>query len=82
MHDAKNRPLKVGDRVLVPAVITSLSESTEDYCNVGITTTCGRRPDDMKENMSAINTGVMFRANTGDEIDPMMFSQEKPDPLG
>lgn len=65
MHDALNRPLTVGDRVLVPATITDIS-CTEDYCNVHIETTLGRRPDSKKENWSAVNTGVMLRANAAD----------------
>ena len=68
MHDANNKPLKVGDVVLVPAVITSLSEGTEDYCNVSVQSVYGRRPDGMKETMSAINTGVMMRYNKEDTI--------------
>lgn len=68
MHDAKNRPLKVGDLVLIPAKITSLSPA-EDYCNVSAKSVFGRRPDAAKESFSAINTGVMLRANPGDEND-------------
>jgi hypothetical protein len=43
MHDAKNRPLKVGDLVLIAATITSLSPS-EDYCNVSAASVFGRKP--------------------------------------
>jgi len=67
MHDAKGRALKVGDIVLVPAKITQLSEQTEDYCNVSAQSIFGRRPDGAKESLNAINTGVMLRANPGDE---------------
>ena len=66
MHDAKNRDLKVGDRVLIPAVITQLS-ATADYCNVTVESAIGRRPDGLREKVSAINTGVLLRANVGDE---------------
>jgi hypothetical protein len=68
MHDAKGRPLQVGDIVLVPAKITQLSP-TEDYCNVSAASVLGRRPDGEKEHFNAINTGVMLRANPGDEND-------------
>ena len=68
MHDAKGRDLRVGDVVLVPAKITQLSPS-EDYCNVSAVSILGRRPDGHKETFSAINTGVMLRANQGDEND-------------
>lgn len=66
MHDAKGRSLKVGDLVLIPARVTQLS-STEDYCNVSAESAYGRRPDDAKEIFSAINTGVLLRANGGDD---------------
>lgn len=65
MHDAKGRELKVGDKVLIPGVVTFLSPS-EDYCNVNIETDFGRRPDGVKENINAINTGVVLRNNAGD----------------
>lgn len=68
MHDAKGRPLKVGDVVLIPAKITDLYES-EEYCNVSAESVFGRRPDGAKETFGAINTGVMLRAEDGDEND-------------
>ena len=68
MHDAKGRPLSVGDVVLIPAKVTQVS-ATEEYCNVSVQSILGRRPDGMKENISAINTAVLLRANTGDEND-------------
>lgn len=68
MHDAIGRELKVGDRVLIPAVITELN-ATETYCNVSLRSAIGRRPDDAFERISAINTGVTLRANPGDAND-------------
>lgn len=68
MHDQKGRPLQAGDIVLIPARITSVS-ATEDYCNVAAMSIFGRRPDGMAETFGAINTGVMLRANEGDEND-------------
>lgn len=68
MHDAKGRELKVGDIVLIPAKITELY-ATEDYCNVSAKSVFGRRPDFQLEHFGAINTGVMLRANAGDEND-------------
>lgn len=64
MHDAKNRPMKVGDMALIPVRITQLSPS-EDYCNVSAESVFGRRPDGAKESFGAINTGVMLRAIPG-----------------
>ncbi len=68
MHDAKGRELKVGDTVLIPAKVTELY-ATEEYCNVQAKSVIGRRPDGEKENFGGINTGVMIRANPGDEND-------------
>lgn len=58
MHDRNGTPLKVGDVVLIEATVDSLSPG-EDYCNVSLRTTNGRRPDGNKEYISAINTGVL-----------------------
>lgn len=69
MHDAKNRPLKVGDIVLIPAKITHLNEGSETYCNVTAKSVYGRRPDEANETFGGINTGVMLRANDGDTND-------------
>lgn len=66
MHDARGRSLKVGDKVILPAIVTEVF-ATEDYCNVAIESIEGRRPDGMKERVSAINTGVLLRANEGDD---------------
>ena len=68
MHDAKGRELKAGDVVLIPARIKE-AYPTEDYCNVDVETIFGRRPDGEKERFSAFNTGVVLRANEGDEND-------------
>lgn len=65
MHDRLNRPLAVGDVVLIPAVITQLSDQTEEYCNVSLTSVFGRRPDDAKETFGAINTGVLLKHTIG-----------------
>lgn len=62
MHDRNGTPLRKGDRVFVEATIVELSE-TDDYCNVDLETRAGRRPDDLKERISAINTGVLTLAS-------------------
>ena len=63
MHDKNGTPLKVGDHVLIPAIITDLCQGSEEYCNVSVETLHGRRPDGDKEKMSAINTGVLVLHN-------------------
>ena len=67
MHDARGKALKVGDLVLIPAVVTELSTGTEDYCNVTVKTQIGRRPDGLKETVHAINTGVLLKVSESDE---------------
>lgn len=59
MHDRNGNALKKGDKVLIEAEITQLSPG-EDYCNVTLVTTNGRRPDGSKETISGINTGVLL----------------------
>lgn len=68
MHDAKGRPLAKGDRVIIPATVAELYAG-DDYCNVSVETELARRPDGAKERVSAINTGVLLRANPGDVKD-------------
>ena len=65
MHDRTGRPLKKGDTVMIPAIITELS-ATKDFCNVSVETLYGRKPDDAKERISAINTNVLIKTNADD----------------
>ncbi len=65
MHDCNGVELKVGDKVMIPGVITQLSPGDE-YCNVTVETTLGRRPDGAKEHFSAINTGVLLKVSGGE----------------
>ena len=58
MHDRNGTPLKKGDQVLIPAIITEL-HPTEDYCNVSLESVEGRRPDGLKEHFGAINTAIL-----------------------
>ncbi|MGB7158549.1 MAG: hypothetical protein WBD40_10820 [Tepidisphaeraceae bacterium] len=65
MHDANGTELKVGDRVVIPGVVKSVSPGA-DYCNVQVETTLGRRPDGQKESFSAINTAQLVKVSGGD----------------
>lgn len=62
MHDANGQELKKGDMVLIPAEITEVYPS-EEYCNVTLKTTLGRRPDGNKETIGAINTAVLVKVS-------------------
>lgn len=66
MHDHNGTPLKKGDKVFVPAIITEL-HPTEEFCNVALESVYGRRPDGMKERLYAINTGVLVLSEKADQ---------------
>lgn len=66
MHDANGNKLNVGDKVMIPCEVTGLSEGTEEYCNVSLKTTLGRRPDGEKENFSAVNTAQVVKLSGGE----------------
>lgn len=57
MHDKNGKPLKIGDRVRMEAVITE-GHAGEDYCNATIESVEPRRPDGLKERCT-LNTGVL-----------------------
>lgn len=82
MHDARGRLLKGGDKVILVGKISHLN-ATEDFCNVTVRSAFGRRPDGMKENISAINTGVLLRNNDGDVnlLDPYEEPVQDVEPL-
>lgn len=67
MHDARGKALKVGDTVLIPAKVKELSATSDEFCNVTVETQIGRRPDGAKEQISAINTGVLIKVSPNDE---------------
>jgi hypothetical protein len=57
--------LKVGDRVLIPAIVRDLHGGV-DFCNVTVVSLGGRKPDGLAETVTG-NTNVMLRANDGDD---------------
>jgi|GEM_PF-6984545 len=61
MHDANGTLLKIGDRVLIPGIVTHLVEGAADFCNVSVQTSLGRRPDGEKNLFSSINTGQIVK---------------------
>ncbi len=64
MHDANGHSLKVGDKVLIPGEITTLCAS-EEFCNVAVRTTLGRKPDGEKDTFSALNTAQLVKVSGG-----------------
>lgn len=80
MHDAKGRPLKAGDKVLIPATITE-AWGGEDTCNVSVETILERRPDGLRESFTT-QSGVVYRANKGDENGATeLVTRLRPEPL-
>ena len=65
MHDANGTPLKKGDKVMIPCVIAELGPD-EDYCNVRLETTLGRKPDGQKETFYAVNTAQVVKISGAD----------------
>ncbi len=57
-HDAHNNLLQEGDEVILRLLVKSVQPG-EDYCNCNLVSLHGRRPDGLKESLSAINTGVL-----------------------
>lgn len=55
MHDSNGTELKVGDRVLIEAVITKLTDG-EDYCNCCVTVIKPRRPPGSGSDTAYLNT--------------------------
>lgn len=76
-HDARGRPLAIGDTVVILATITQI-HPTEDYCNVTLVSEFTRRPDRLKETISAINTGVLLRIMPGDYNPEIDHKEDKP----
>ena len=67
MHDAKGRPLRPGDRVMIPGVIVSIA-ACDDYCNASVETHFVMPGNNSKSNFSSINTRQLLRAEPGDDL--------------
>lgn len=57
-HDAVGNLLQAGDEVILRGVVIEVQPSDE-YCNITIESVFGRKPDGMKERVSAINAAVL-----------------------
>jgi hypothetical protein len=62
MHDRTGNELKIGDKVILLGEITQIS-ATEEFCNVALKSTYGRRPDGQKETVMGINTAVLDKVS-------------------
>ena len=70
-HDANGNLLKVGDKVLIPGTITSLTESNE-YCNCSVELDYAMPPyaADQKTFLSSVNTKQLLLAPVQAETQP------------
>lgn len=55
MHDAKGNLLKIGDKVMIPCVITEI-QASEEYCNCTVELEYSMPPYTTKTTFSSINT--------------------------
>ena len=67
MHDAKGRPLAVGDTVMVPCTVVEV-QAAADYCNVTLDSIALMAPGYKPVRVTSINTKQMLRANEGDDL--------------
>lgn len=63
MHDSRGAPLKVGDRVLIEAEITSVQDSDNGYCNVTVQTKtpAQKDPPPMAGSCLTLNTRMLSK---------------------
>ena len=66
MHDRNGTELKVGDTVILEAVIETLY-SNEDYCNVTVRGTSYVMPDKNRFDMHTLNTHELCLVKRGEE---------------
>jgi hypothetical protein len=59
-HDKNGNPLKVGDRVDIPCIITGISAG-DDYCNCIVETTEKMAPEYKYTNTYSLNTKMVER---------------------
>lgn len=68
-HDANGNLLKVGDRVVIPATITHISEGDTGYCNCGVELVYSMPPDMTKTAFSELNTQQVEKVDMEIEIE-------------
>lgn len=66
MHDAKGRPLKVGDTVVIPAVVVQCG-GDENFCCLDVETVGVMPGNGHKNKIHALSTKQVYRANDGDD---------------
>ncbi len=61
MHCAKGRPLKVGDTILIPATVVSVSPG--EFCTLDVETVGVMPGNGSKNRICALNTKQVYRAS-------------------
>lgn len=67
MHDARGKGLKVGDTVMIPAIITQCS-GDENFCCLNVETVGVMPGNGCKNTIYALSTKQVYRANDGDDV--------------
>jgi len=60
-HDAKGTPLQIGDRVLIPGILTGIAP-TDEYCNCAVDLEHFMPPDKTTTTLLNINTRQLIKA--------------------
>lgn len=79
VHDHNGTPLKPGDIVNIPCIVTE-TYGGQDYCNVRLETIHGRKPDGAKETFSAINTAQVVLVDRPVQPDPTVNPEPPAEP--
>lgn len=74
MHDAKGKPLKVGDMIVIPAIITRVQEG--DSCTLESKTIGVMPSNGQVSSIGIMNTKQVYRANEDDVLIPIIQTQE------
>lgn len=75
MHDAKGRELRVGDTVVVPAIVTSVCPG--DYCTLSVETVGVMPGNESKSSIGALNAKQVYRANADDPAIDSIDTEER-----
>ena len=78
-HDLRNTPLKVGDRVSVPCVITAIQQG-EEMCNLTVQTLHPMFPSTNLSSMALNTKQVVKRLDTYDGTDDGSGGKNDPPP--
>ncbi len=74
MHDPKGKPLKVGDFVMIPAIITQCS-GDENFCCLDMETAGVMPGNGLKNSIKCLSAKQVYRANSNDKPASIMLEE-------